>query len=132
MSAYASFTTARKTSRVDLVATWLNSGKILVYADTRPLTPNTAVADQVLLATFDFSATAGTTEDGVWTVGSISAAMVVATGIAAWARFIDSEDVTIMDVDVGVTGSASALELDSCSLAAGGYVSITSLTYSEN
>ena len=131
MSNTLRFATARKTSRCNLVKGWFDGGKILVYTADPPANSDTAISTQTLLVTFEIPATSGTVANGVFTGASIAAAMIAETGTAAWARLVDSDDVTIGDVDVGLAGSDSFIELDSLSLVEGAYCSVTSFGLTE-
>ena len=125
------FANARRQSRGELVAGWLAGGTIKVYDGTRPATPDTAVTTQTLLVTFALPDPAGTVTNGVWEADAIDAAMIAATGTAAWARLFDATGAVIADVDVGLTDSDAALWLDNLSLVAGGLVTVTGLTIAE-
>lgn len=131
MSNILGFATARKTSRGELLATWLAGGEIRLYDGTRPANADTAISDQNLLVTFAIADPSGTVTSGVFTGTNPAAAMIAATGTVAWARVVDSSAGTIFDADVGLTSSGSVLELDSLSLASGAYCTITSFVLTE-
>ena len=131
MSTTLRFATARKTSRCNLVKGWFDGGKILVYTADPPANSDTAISTQTLLVTFEIPATSGTVANGVFTGDSIAAAMIAETGTASWARIVDTDDATIGDVDVGLAGSDSFIELDSLSLVEGAYCSVTSFGLTE-
>lgn len=132
MSTALRFATARKTSRANLVKGWFDGGEIRIYTATKPADSDTAITDQTLLATFIIPETSGTVSNGIFTGAAIAAAMIAATGTAAWARIVDSADATIADIDVGIVGSGSFFELDSLSFVEGAYCSITSFNYTED
>ena len=125
------FATARKTSRGELLAGWLDGGEIRVYDGTRPTDADTAVSTQTLLVTFEIPNPSGTVADGVFTGDEIAAAMVAETGVAAWARAVDSSAATVFDCDVGLVNSGALLTLNSLSLAEGGYCSVLSFGLTE-
>lgn len=131
MSNVLGFATPRKTSRGELLATWLSSGEIRIYDGARPANADTAISTQTLLVTFTLANPSGTVTSGVFTGTNPAAAMIATSGTAAWARVVDSSAVTICDVDVGVTSSGAVIELDSLSLTAGGYCTITSFVLTE-
>lgn len=131
MSNVLGFAVARRTSRGNLLAGWLDGGEIRVYGGTRPATADTAISDQPLLVTFAIADPSGTVTDGVFTGTNPAAALVAATGTAAWARKVDDSAGTIGDVDVGVTGSGAVIEIDNLSLVEGGYCTITSFVLTE-
>ena len=131
MSNVLGFATARRTSRGELLAGWLDGGEIRVYDGTRPASADTAVSTQTLLVTFEIADPSGTVTNGVFTGTNPAVAMIAETGTAAWARIVDSSAGTICDVDVGVTNSGAVIELDNLSLVEGGYCTITSFVLTE-
>lgn len=130
MSNQLGFATARKTSRGNLLAGWLDGGTIKIYTTDRPGSADTAISTQTLLVTFTLTNPAGTVSNGVFTGSTISSAMVAANGTAAWARIADSNGVTICDGDVGLD-SGSLVQLDNLSLVEGGYCSVVSFSITE-
>ena len=131
MSNLMGFTTARKTSRAELVASWLDGGEVRIYDGTRPATADTAISTQTLLVTLALPHPSGTVTSGVWTAGEIDVAMIAETGTAAWARIVTSAGVTVFDADVGVVGSGALIEIDNLSLVTGGYCTVVSFTLTE-
>ena len=127
-----SFAQSRATSRAELTSGWLDAGTLKIYSGTRPATPDTAITSQVLLATFTLPNPSGTVANGVWTKGTIAAALVAESGTAAWARAFDSTDGVIADCDVGTVASGAMVELSNTSLVSGGYISVVSFTLTEN
>lgn len=127
------FTAAKKNSRATTHLGWYAGGTLKLYTASRPADADTAITNQTLLATFTLPNPAGTVSGAVITfsVGSIAAVLVVNAGTAAWARYADSNDTTIADMDVGATGSGAALMLDNVNLVVGGLVSIVSLIITE-
>ena len=118
-------------ARGNLLAGWLAGGEIQIYDGTRPTNADTAISTQSLLVTFTCADPAGTVTSGVFTGTNPDAAMVAESGIATWARIVDSSAGTIFDADVGATGAGAVIELDNASLTAGGYCTITSFTLTE-
>ncbi len=131
MSNILGFTTARRTSRGELLASWLDGGEIRIYNGARPATANSAIDTQTLLVTFEVANPSGTVTNGVFTGTNPAAAMIVATDTAAWARVVDSSAATVFDADVGLTGSGAVIEINSVILIEGGYCTITSLVLTE-
>ena len=126
-----SFATARATSRANLTATWLDGGEIHVYDATRAATSNTAITGQTLLLIFSLPSPAGTVANGVFTAGSVAAALILATGNATWARVFDSSAVAVGDCDVGATNSGAMIEINNTALVSGAYCSMVSFTLNE-
>lgn len=131
MDDFVAFAAARRQSRGELLASWLDGGRIDVLSGTRPATADTAITTQTLLVSIALPDPAGTVSDGVWEADAIEAAMIVADGTAAWARLFDAADAVVADVDVGITNSDAALWLDNLSLVTGGLVTVTGLTIAE-
>lgn len=52
MNDVVAFANARRQSRGELVAAWLDGGTVEAYDGTRPATPDTAITTQKLLVTF--------------------------------------------------------------------------------
>lgn len=127
--------TARNAA-LDAVTAQINvgasDGTLLFYTGAIPATPDTAVTTQVHLATLTFSPVAfGAAVDS----GSVSTATAAAiteedaaldTGTITWARILNGDGNPVMDVDVGVTGSAATITLNTTSVFAGGEVMLTS------
>jgi len=132
MNNILSFAQSRATSRAELTAGWLDGGTLKLYSGTRPATPNTAITSQVLLVTFTLPDPSGTVENGVWTKGTIAAALVAESGNAVWGRAFDSSGVVIADCDVGTVASGAMVELSNTALVSGGYVTVVSFTLTEN
>lgn len=131
MSNVLGFATARKQSRAELLASWLDGGEIRVYNGTRPADAETAITTQTLLVTFDVPDPSGEVNDDVFTGDEIATALIAETGTAAWARAVDSAAGTIFDADVGAVGSGALLQLDNLSLVQGGYCAVVSFTLTE-
>lgn len=131
MSNVLGFAVARRTSRGELLAGWLDGGEIRIYDGTRPADADTAITSQVNLVTFEIADPSGTVTGGVFTGVNPEVALVAETGTAAWARVVDASAGTICDADVGATGSGAVIELDNLSLVEGGYCTITSFVLTE-
>ncbi|MCU0806399.1 MAG: hypothetical protein MUC53_00145 [Candidatus Contendobacter sp.] len=131
MSNILGFAVARRTSRGNLLAGWLAGGEIRVYDGTRPADADTAITTQTLLVTFALADPSGTVTNGVFTGTNPAAALIAASGTAAWARVVDDSAGTICDADVGIASSGAVIEIDNLSLVEGGYCTITSFVLTE-
>jgi hypothetical protein len=131
MSNVMGFAVARRTSRGELVSSWLDGGEIRVYDGTRPVDADTAIGAQVNLVTLEIPNPCGTVTAGVFTGEDIDLAIILESGTAAWARVVDSTAATVFDADVGVNGSGALIELDNVSLVKGTAASVTSFTLTE-
>ena len=131
MSIILGFTTARRTSRCTLLAGWMDGGSIQLYTATRPSSADTAITNQTLLVTFVLADPSGTVSNGVLTGTLPAAALVAETGTPTWGRIYDTDDVSIGDCDVGLSGSGSFIEIDNLSLVEGGYCAMTAFGITE-
>lgn len=116
---------------VDLIDGGAGAGKIRIYSGTQPANAETAIAGQTLLAELTFSdpafGAASSAQSSVATASAITQdSSADATGIAAWARILDSNNTVIFDCDVGTSGAT--INLNTVSIIAGGTVSVTSFT----
>jgi hypothetical protein len=118
-----------------------NSGYIRLYSGTRPATVDTAITDQVLLASPRFGATAfGDASEGVATANAITAGTGTAEAgaeglVPTWYRVFGSDGTTaIWDGTVGVADSPSPgdeynCELDVALIKTGQTVNVTANTH---
>lgn len=131
MSNVMGFATARKTSRAELVLSWLDGGEVRIYDGTRPTNADTAIGSQELLITLELDDPAGTVTNGVFTAAAIAQTLITTAGTAAWARVVDSTGATIFDADVGLEDSGDLIEIDNVSLVEGAYCTVISFTLTE-
>lgn len=119
---------AQLNSTRDLIDAGASGGKIKIYSGTQPATADTALSGNTLLATLIFSSTsAANASGGVLTFSTITEdSSADATGTATFARFTDSDDNAVLDMDVGTSGAS--IILNTVSIVAGGPVRITSGT----
>ncbi len=124
---------ARRTSRATQHAGWLAGGTLVVYdaGSGVPADADTAITDQSALVTFALPDPAGDVTDGVFTAETLAAALIAATGTAAFARAYDASAGVIGDYDVSGVGSGEAIELDNLSLVEGAYATVVSFVVTE-
>lgn len=119
-----------RNARLDAITTFVGaSGKLRIYAGSRPATGGTATT---LLAELTLNATfAPAASGGVLTLNAITGDTTAdATGTATWARILKSDGTTIvMDCSVGTSGAD--INLNTTSIVAGAAVDITSATITE-
>lgn len=126
-------------TKADALGVLLNSGYLRIYDGTQPLTADTAVTTQVLLAELRFAATAFAAASG----GIITAAAIVtdaaadATGTASWFRALKSDGTTVVyDGSAGNIDVLNALSYDlvmnTTSITVGIGVAVTALTITES
>jgi hypothetical protein len=97
---------AAANAALDALCALLNGGTLKLYTGTQPATPNTALTDQVLLATLTFGAPAfGAAVDGVATANAITKdSDADFTGAATWFRAASSAGAAEVDGSVGTSG----------------------------
>lgn len=105
----------------------LNNGYIRIYDGTQPVTADTAIGAQVLLAELRWNATAfANGSAGVAVANAITQdASANASGIASWFRALQSDGTTVV-FDGSVGTSNADLIMASTTIVAGQTVSITS------
>lgn len=133
MSNQVRFSPGFRSDRANLHADRLTGGSLVIYdaGFGVPEHAGIAITDQVALVTFDLPDPAGDVSDGVFTSASLVAALIDATGTAAFARAYDSGGAGIGDYDVGAVGSGEAVELDNLSMVEGAYATVVSFVVTE-
>jgi hypothetical protein len=99
-------------------------GTVQVFAGIRPTlggNPESPALVEITLAL-----PAGIVADNVLTLTPTADALVVATGIASWARLVNGAGALAFDCDVSVTGGTGEITLPTLQLFAGGYSRLTS------
>jgi hypothetical protein len=112
------------------------AGTIKLYGDTQPVTANTAIGAQTLLATLTFSATsfgAATTADpSVATANAITSdSSADATEQVTWARWASGTPTTILDCTAGISSGTFDIEFNTDAFVTGATISITALTVTQ-
>lgn len=104
-----------------------NSGYLRLYSGTQPASVDTAITDQILLASPRFGSTAfGATVSGVATANALTAgtgtAEATASGIAAsWFRVFESDGTTpLWDGSVGIADKPNPGDEYNCQLTVSG------------
>lgn len=99
-------------------------GRLQIYSGTRPATGGAATT---LLAELTLSDPAGTVANGELTFSAVTADnQANATGVATWARIVDSTGAFVVDASVTVTGGGGDVEINSTSISIGQQVICTS------
>lgn len=104
------------TGRADLGAA---AGKMRVYTGAQPASANDAASGTLLVDVPlpDPSFVSGGV--GVNTLNDPGSVNATAAGVAGWARILDSDNNTVMDMSVGMTGSGADLIVTNTNLAVG-------------
>ena len=114
----------------DAMAPLFNTGWLRIYDGVQPVSADTAVGAQVLLAELRFAATGiATSVNGLLTANALTAdASANASGTAAWYRCLQLDGVTV--ICDGSAGTVSTdLILNSAAISAGAQVGVTSFTH---
>lgn len=118
-------------TEANALAALLNSGFIDVMDGAQPLTADTALSGQNVLATLTLSATAFVgASAGVLTANAITAGVAGNTGTATWFRAYQSNYTTVvMDGTVGVIINQSNLVLSTTAITSGTTVTCSSFQH---
>lgn len=129
-------TNAARDAALDANTATLNGGSLRIYSGTAPADADTALSGNTLLAQLTLGSPAfGASSSGVATANSITAdSSADATGVPSFFRLLKSDGTSV--VYQGTAG-ASGQELNLSGLSdgqivAGGNVSVTSLTITQN
>ena len=96
-----------------------NPARLRIYGGTRPATPAT-LPSSVMLVEIKLTKPAGTIAAGVLTLTQQEDGLITATGIATWARLVNGNDVTALDLDCTGTDGTGDVKLASTNLYLGG------------
>ena len=120
----AGYVTGLRNAQLDALATFAgNSGKLRIYAGSRPATGGAATT---LLVELVMNATAfAAASSGVLTANAITSGVAVATGTATWARLFKSDGTTIV-ADLGVGTSGQEVTIATTSIVTSATVSCSS------
>lgn len=128
------------TAAANAVCSQLNNGYIRFYTAPKPATPETALANQVLLAEPRFGQTAfGVAVGGVATANAIiDEDSTPAGGTVAWARLVKADGTTVVaDCTVGVgdlntaTDEGFDIEVADVVIDAGRRLGVTNMKYTQ-
>jgi hypothetical protein len=96
---------------------------IALYATTRPAVGDVPGAEPLAIITLPQPA--GAIEAGVLTLAPVGDALIMSTGVAAWAR-VSENGATLFDCDVSDTTGTATIRLATTQLYAGGSVRLAS------
>lgn len=117
-----------QTQATALVGAFTNTSTLNIYSGAQPATPETGLSGNTLLATITLPASAAfTSSNGVMTAAAISNATIIATGTAAWFRWVKSDGTTVIaDGSVGTSGAD--MNISSVAFASGATLATSSFT----
>jgi hypothetical protein len=127
-------TTARNAA-AEAVTTLLDAGsgpgKIELRTGSMPATPQTAATGTLLATVVLSDPQSGAASAGVDTITNPASVTGVADGTAGWARFLDSNNVVVMDCDVTATGGGGSITLSTTTVSTGVTVDLDAITYTQ-
>jgi len=119
------FNEAALAGRLNFLNTGTGVAVIEIYGGTRPVTAATATSEP-LLVSIELQNPAGVVDLGTLELFAVEPALILASGLATWARVKNRNGDTAFDMDAGAVGSGAECELSQTSLFAGGLVSLVS------
>ena len=93
--------------------------RLRIYGGTRPPTPATVPSSEMLVE-IRLTKPAGTISGGVLTLTQEEDGLITATGVATWARLVNGNDQTAMDMDCSDASGSGDVKLVSAMLYLGG------------
>lgn len=99
-----------------------NPARLRIYGGTRPATPATPATTptSAMLVEIRLTKPAGTISNGLLTLTQQEDGLITASGIATWARLVNGDDVTALDLDCSGTDGNGDVKLASTTLYLGG------------
>ena len=117
---------ARLLAVVDFLALGTTNGSVSLYEGPRPALGGTPPAEP--LATIPLVEPVGTVSAGVLTLTAAPEVMVLRTGVAAWARFVNGDGALAFDCDVSDMAGSGEIKLPDTVMYAGGYTRLVAGT----
>jgi hypothetical protein len=96
-----------------------NPARLRIYGGTRPETPATTPTSAMLVE-IRLTKPAGAISNGLLTLTQQEDGLITASGIATWARLVNGDDVTALDLDCSGTDGNGDVKLASTTLYLGG------------
>ena len=93
--------------------------RLRIYGGARPPSP-AATPASAMLVEIALTKPAGTVSGGQLTLTHQEDSLITATGIATWARLVNGDEVTALDLDCSGTDGAGDVKLASTNLYLGG------------
>jgi hypothetical protein len=93
--------------------------RLRVYGGVRPASP-ADVPSSAMLVEIALTKPAGTILDGLLRLTQQEDGLITATGVATWARLVNGNDVTALDMDCSGTDGSGDVKLASTTLYLGG------------
>ena len=96
-----------------------NPARLRIYGGTRPPNP-AATPTSAMLVEIALTKPAGTIAGGLLTLTQQENGLITTTGIASWARLVNGNEVTALDLDCSDSDGAGDVRLASTQLYLGG------------
>lgn len=116
-------TVAHNEARLGGTLGFLDAGpkpaRLRIYGGTRPESPSVLPTSSMLVEII-LTKPAGTISAGLLTLTQQENGLIAATGVATWARMINGNDVTALDLDCSGTDGMGDIKLASTNLYLGG------------
>ncbi len=110
---------ARLTGTLNFLDTGSNPARLRIYGGVRPATPATTPTSAMLVE-IRLTKPAGTILNGLLTLTQQEDGLITASGVATWARLVNGDDVTALDLDCSGTDGNGDVKLASTTLYLGG------------
>lgn len=110
---------ARLAGTLNFLDAGSNPARLRIYGGTRPETPATTPISAMLVE-IRLTKPAGTISNGLLTLTQQEDGLITASGIATWARLVNGDDVTALDLDCSGTDGNGDVKLASTTLYLGG------------
>jgi hypothetical protein len=95
------------------------SARLRIYGGVRPATP-AATPSSAMLVEIRLTKPSGTIAGGLLTLTQQEDGLISATGVATWARLVNGNDLTALDLDCSGTDGTGDVKLASTNLYLGG------------
>lgn len=96
-----------------------NPARLRIYGGSRPPNP-AATPTSAMLVEIALTKPAGAVSNGLLTLTQSEDGLITATGIATWARLVNGDEVTALDLDCSGQDGAGDVKLASINLYLGG------------
>ena len=128
-----SLSNAHLVTRIEATRSFIDQGelnaRIRLYAGTRPLSPE-ETPTSAMLAEVQLTKPCGTITGLTLNLTTVSNALITQTGVVTWARLVNGNEETALDLDCSETDAGGDIQFAQTQLYAGGYAQLTSASLS--
>jgi len=115
-------------ARLEATRSFLDQGelnaRIRLYGGSRPLSPE-ETPSSVMLAEVTLTKPCGYITGLVLNLTTISNALITHSGVVTWARLVNGDEKTALDLDCSGTDAGGDLQFEQTQLYAGGYAQLS-------